>query len=466
MKRTLKLAAEAFRPANLARGLAARHPPPPEEIEVAHAAPRRRAADGAGEDARTRDAARRVLFGPAGIAVHGPEIRDQGPGLRFARVDVRTALRRPVPVADPARHAAGERVARERARAPYRAPARVPVHISRLTTRGRTQVDDVLGYLNSSGLAPDRIFGVYRVPDRISHPLAARSETGRPVEWDVVHSNPEGTSAPLEATSFAAGERWVARRVGDPSVLDEELALAFCESAGIGPEHCAGLARVSEFRALDEGGHPVCTLVRGVVAVHPRIDRDAYERMRAATPLVLPEPAGVHVEVLNWAAIAAAVHARCTDPPPVPSPFPHLPATPQELLRAYLEVVGVRPEDSFSAQATVDRVRALGGAATSAGPRQPCADGKDRARAHGCEHVVLVYRDRPEYVAGRARWAAYQADQLQARLERGTGVRRRVDAREHRLSRAAGVLERRHDASWFEEIEEPPAPYRYCWPPV
>ena len=406
-----------------------------------------------------------MLFGAAGVAAHGPQGTS---GPRFGRV----TLRRPAPVADPARHAAGERAARDQARAPYRAPAGVPIHISRLTTRGRTQVDEVLGYLNSSGLAPDRIFGVYRVPDRISQALTAHSEKGRPVEWDIVHSDPEGTSAPLQATSFAAGEQWVARRVGEPSVLDEELALAFCVSAGIGPEHCAGLARVSEFRALrdgvDEGGHPVCTLVRGVVAVHPQIDTGAYERMRAAAPLVLHEPAGVDVEVLNWAAIAAAAHTRATHPPLVPSPFPHLPATPQELLRAYLEIVGVRPEDSYSAQATVDRVRALGGAHTNTGPRQPCADGKDRMRAHGCEHVVFVYRDRPEYVAGRERWHAYQAEQLQAKLERGTGVRRRVehDGMLGRLSRAADVLERLHYENWFEEFEEHPAPYRYCWPPI
>jgi hypothetical protein len=406
-----------------------------------------------------------VLFGPAGLAVHGPAVPEQQDASpRFARVNVKSARRRSAPVADPARHAAAERAARGEARAPYRAPGDVAIHISRLPTRGRTQLDQVLGYLNASGLAPDRVFGVYRVPDRISQELTAHSEKERPVEWDIVHSDPHGTSAPFVATAFAADEQWVARRVGEPSVLDEELALAFCLSAGIGPERCAGLARVSEFRALRDGGSLVCTLVRGVVAVHPRADTDAYERMRAAAPLLLHEPAGIHVEVLNWAAIAAAVHPRATHPPLVPSPFPQLPATPQELLRAYLEVVGVRPEDSYSAQATVDRVRAPGGAHTDAGPKQPCADGKDRMRAHGCEHVVLVYRDRPEYVAGRARWAAYQAEQLQAELGRGTGVRRRIELDAHggRFSRAADAL----PDTWSEDFEERPLPYRYCWPPL
>ena len=91
--------------------------------------------------------------------------------------------------------------------------------------------------------------------------------------------------------------------------------------------------------------------------------------------------------------------------------------------------------------------------------------------AHGCEHVVFVYRDRPDYAAGRERWAAYQAEQLQAKLERGTGIRRRVDSGElggllGRLERAAGMLERLHWDNWFEGVEEEPIPYRYCWPPI
>ena len=76
--------------------------------------------------------------------------------------------------------AAHERAARDKARAPYNAPERVPVHISRLMTRGKTQLDEVLAYVNGSGLSPDRMFGVYRVPDRISQALTPHSEKGRP----------------------------------------------------------------------------------------------------------------------------------------------------------------------------------------------------------------------------------------------------------------------------------------------
>ena len=71
-----------------------------------------------------------------------------------------------------------------------------------------------------------------------------------------MHSDPYGTTPPIVATSFAADDHWVAKRLGEPSVLDEELALAYCVGAGIGPEQCAGLARISEFRSIQSLQHP------------------------------------------------------------------------------------------------------------------------------------------------------------------------------------------------------------------
>ncbi|MDA0163619.1 hypothetical protein OM076_25320 [Solirubrobacter ginsenosidimutans] len=510
MKRTLKLAAEALKPANLARGLsAARNPPSQAEIDaaLAHATPEHRAAYQAQvehaeagarlayEGNRAREEERRALYGPAGVAVYGPELQtpeqlaaqSNGASFRFARVELgrqakqsardvlgRSSVRE---IEDPlqrAHVAAHERAVRDEARAPYNAPERVPVHISRLMTRGKTQLDEVLAYVNGSGLSPDRMFGVYRVPDRISQALTPHSEKGRPVEWDIVHSDPDGTTPPIVATAFAADDHWVAKRVGEPSVLDEELALAYCVGAGIGPEQCAGLARISEFRSIQSGDdhiNPVCTLVRGVVALHPPTGRDDFARMRAAAPLYLHPPADVRVEVLNWAAIARAVHTRTLHPPETPSPFPYLPSTPQELLRAYLEIVGLHPQDCYSAQATVDGVHGLSGAHSNTGPKQPCVDGKDRMRAHGCRQLVFVYRDRPEYEQGRARWAAYQHEQLQSRLERGTGARRRIESDElggmlGKVARAAELIDRLHWDNWFEGAEEDIPRYRYCWPPL
>jgi hypothetical protein len=520
--------AAALRPSNITRGLeAARNPPSQAEIDaqLATLSPEQRAAYEANmarvEEARAEAAASwdaaaavedsaRVLRGPAGRYVYGSAMTDYGsPAEIEARIaeegvmsvvrsmraqrkgELRQALRQTfnrdeVPQErDPAereRIARAERAARDAARAPYRAGGAVPLVISRLATRGETQLAEVVAHLESSGLAahPERVYGVYRVPDRISTTLTPQSERGRVVEWDIVHAPLEGgagAGAPVVAASFVAAEHWVARRIGEPSVLDEDLALAYCAEAGVGPERCLGLARVSEFRELRGGDEndDLRTIVKGVVALHGGDDRGAYERMRAAAPIErLRVPDGVHVEVLNWADVARAVHPQIFEPPPVPSPFPYLPATPQELLRAYLEVVGLRPEDCYSAQATNAWARPIiqGGLFTKNwGTKQPCADGKARTRAHMAQILVVAYRDREEYAAGRERWARYQEEVLQARLELGVAVREPVadpaDLPELPTRALRAVARVAETVDWLDELgTERLAPYRYCWPPV
>lgn len=527
--------ATAFKPENIKKGLdAARNPPSQEEIDaaVAQLPPEQRAkyeenmaavergrreAQESYAQAKAIEDQHRRLGGPAGRYLHGSpmdlmgdpeeierkiqqdgvfgyvkEQRQARKGELMEGVRQTFGIQEVKQLKDPAERArvnAEERAARDAARAPYRAPAPAEVRISRLATRGRTQLAELLTHLYESGLAahPETVFGVYRVPDRISGPLTPSSERGRVVEWDIVHepppagARPDPTDAPLIATSFRGDEQWVARALGQPSVLDEDLALVYCLHAGIAPERCVGLARISEFRSMEQGeddSDPIRTLVKGVVAIHPRGEDGAFERMRAAAPLDLPTdvagPAGVHVEVLDWETIGRAVHLKIMEPPPAPSPFPYLPSTPQELLRAYLEIVGLRAADCYSAQATVHDARALqqgGMFTTNLGPKQPCADGKARMRTHGCQHVVLVYRDRPEYAAGRDRWDAYAAEVLQAALRIEPGVRR-VVAQQDDLGgitfrplraalRAAEFIDRIDD--WGAETIPP---YRYCWPPA
>src|SRR6185503_4162304 len=98
----------------------------------------------------------KVLAGPAGEVVHGvvkaPKQRD--------------------PIEDPAaweEQRRSERVARDELRAPYLAPDRRPVRITRVATRGKSQLREIADYLASSGLAgrPDLVYGAYRVPDLI-----------------------------------------------------------------------------------------------------------------------------------------------------------------------------------------------------------------------------------------------------------------------------------------------------------
>lgn len=526
----------AFKPSNLKQGIdAARNPPSQEQIQerLKYLTPEQRRAYDANmaeveqgraesraafEEAKAINQAARILEGPAGDYLYGAGMSDaDSPDAVEAKMmqqgtwatvqemraqrkgEFKQGLRQSFGIqeveqikepAERERVAAAQRAERDAARAPYRAPEACPVTISRLATRGETQLAEVLAYLEQSGLAtrPERVFGVYRVPDRISGPLTPHSEKGRVVEWDVVHAPldgaPPGPPTPLVASSFAGAEQWVARRLGEPSVLDEDLALAFCLEAGVGPEQCLGLARMSEFRCVqgegsDDGAGPLRTLVRGIVAIHPELPGRAFEDMRDRAPLPLAPDvaaaAGVHVEILNWAEIGRAVQLKIHHQPPVPSPFPYLPATPQELLRAYLDVVGVRPDDCYSAQATVDTPTQLvqgGFMSTNLGPKQPCVDGKDRMRTRGGEHVVFVYRDRPEYAAGRQRWDAYMWEVLQARLRNGIRARRPLELMSDDYSevptkvlraafRVAETIDR-----WDEWGVETIPPYRYCLPPV
>ena len=216
----------------------------------------------------------------------------------------------------------------------------------------------------------------------------------------------------------------------------------------------------------------------GLVVLHPAgVAVGAVERMRAARPLAAPPLPGVRVEVLNWADVRRVVAPRADRRFLVPSPFPYLPSTAEELLQAYLDVVGVRAADCFSAQVTVGRpMSILGGGAhvrTTQAEKELAADGQLRQRLRGGSLVVVAYRDSPEYAAGRERWAAYQRDVLQARLENGMAIRPPVDRQSAldrgtlgRLVRGAeavgSFVEGIGGATLFDKIP----PYRYCWPPV
>lgn len=461
------------------------------------------------ERARAISESWRILDGPAGEALHGPSLAANSPEATRERLAqdggggmLKDSLKAfgqelkgsvsggKVPtIADPARRAAvaaEERAARDAARAPYLAAGTGGVAFTRIATRGETQVQEVIDHLRRTGLAdhPERVYGVYRVPDRISPALTDHSERGRVVEWDIVHEpGAEGGPSPTEVhdTWIPARPQWVARRLGEPSVLDEEVALAYCLRAGVGPERCLGVARHGEFIRPPWGSEhqPIRTGVTGVHVLHPAgIGGDALAAMAAEAPITLSadDLAGTHTEVLDVEAIRAVNHPRPQDPVPVPAPFPYLPSTGPEPLGMYLEVVGVRAADCYGAQVTVDRYQTVesraGAGSTNLGPKQPCADGKARMRITAAEQVVVTYRDSAAYAEGRARWAAYQQDVLLAHLERNTGARRPVtdpDAvgSDNRLVRAgAALLDAIDRIDTFGEDGRPPSPHRYCWPPV
>lgn len=447
--------------------------------------------DGGPEQAAARAAeehATRPLYGPAGHQLYGPgPDADPGPPPPPPAPPVS---------ADPAAQHHHELATRDAARAAYLAPERAPVVITRIPTRGRDALTDVVQHLAASGLAgrADLVYGVYRVPDHIGTP--ATSQARRYEEWDIVHAATTTLpAAPLPgAVHLDARQQWVARASGQPSVLDEDLGIALLQAAGVAPEQVLGVARHLATRAgsnKSSRGLFVDMAVTGVDVLWagPADLPAALASLAAAAPVELPigPPPGVHLEVMNWVAIAKAVAPRTGAPHLVPSPFPYLPSTPQELLRAHLEIVGIRPADCCTAQVTIDVAKDVSDkekvgpltSSTNRGQSQPCVDGKDRPRLSGAARVVVGYRDRPEYAAGRERWAAYERDVLQAQLHQRTGTRRPVEPMDmgslapslRGALRAVGAVASvagavagwaPNDDGPFEAIPDA----RYCWPPT
>lgn len=371
-----------------------------------------------------------------------------------------------------------ERAARDAARAGYLAPERRPVRISRVATGdGRGRLRELADHLAATGLAgrPELVYGISRVPDAIS---PARIGGAGIVEWDLVHA----ATAPLPPAarpalcSLDADERLVVRAAGERAPLDEDLALDLLARAGIGPERTLGIVRDLAIERRGGGdGDGEARIVMRVSGVHV-LTTDQL-RLPGPPPWWVPAgpPEGVVVEVLQWDAIAAAIQPVRQRRPPLPSPFPYLPLTPQELLRSYLEIVGIDPADACAAQVTHDRPLDLMGRTstkrgvrrTGGGPELPCADGKARKRMAGGHHVVIAYRDRPAYADGRERFDSYAQRELKARLRSGLGLRRPVPKQQHRLLRTAEKIADVvdlvvGDGAGTEDGFTPP---RYCWPP-
>ncbi|MDT5247366.1 MAG: hypothetical protein QOD36_4742 [Mycobacterium sp.] len=475
------------------------------QIEAAHAA--QAASVAAQEQSRTEHQARldaEVLGGAAGAAVHGtvpsgpqPGALDQMKHTAHALTNVSGLLgfgsgfapgiRDPI---ERARVQAGERAARDAARGPYLAARPFPATITRVPCRGATQHHDVARFLADSGQAarPDLVFGVYRVPDRIS-PRTPGGEARRFVEWDVVHAPgvlPTAVALPNVAR-FDAGEHTVRRAHGQPSVLDEDLALAGLIEAGIPPEACLGVARDvvmeagADLRDLGAGetGAVGVARVTGVAAFHTTSH---------VPPALVDVPfegvAGTYVEVLNWAAVRRVVHPRPQKGPETPSPFPYLPSTPQEVLLAYLDVVGLQPGDCYGAEVTVDEMSGYGPVTSTTREslnmddlrlggyeESVCADGKSRTRLQCGSRVVVSYRDRPKYAEGRKRWHAYQDNVLFARMHLKTGARRVIadefedvpgGAARRAVSRVAGALDKL--TSFTSQPDHFRVNLRYCQP--
>ena len=333
-------------------------------------------------------------------------------------------FRNPPPLVDDPSVAAAERTARDAARGPYLASPAPAVRFTRMPTTGDDQLADLASVL--AGLRPERVFGVSRVPDRYDE---RRTREGKAyLEWEIVHAPDAAADGPerVDLTGFNRADLWARRDDGDPEVLDEDMVGVLVSRAGLAPEDCFGLTRLLELR-VEGGGDSSSTHVahvRGALAVSRRALLPVLQELAAEAPLEVGPPP-FHVTVLDWEAIAAWNVPKRWYPPRVPAPLPHLFTSPQELLAAHLEVVGIAPQDCYGAMVTRDGDSSglgdLGPAGISRDfrlPKHRCADGQERPRHSAAQHVVVAYRDTPAYAEGRGRWAAYEQEVLRARLSR------------------------------------------------
>lgn len=353
---------------------------------------------------------------------------------------------RPPPEAEPSEHeaiAAAERAARDAARAAYRAAEAPQLVFSRIPTTGNRAFQDVIAHLQACGLSarPDRVFGVYRVPDRL---VTVAGEGRAYQEWEIVHAphDPAPATDDVEVRALRREHHLVKRRPGDPAVLDEDLTGTLLARGGVGPEDCFGLSRLVTFRRSDQQGSTTwyAQVEAALALTRPSASlAAAHEQLAQEAPIDLPSTPALpfHLEILDWEAVAAWVAPDRWRPARSPSPLPHLPADPAELLAAYLDVVGVRSEDCFGAAITrssdggLGDLSAYGLGGLRSAPDRPCVDGEDRRRIHAAQHVVVAYRDSAAYREGRARWRAYQDEVLHARLDHLSGVRPPIEVEIH-----------------------------------
>jgi hypothetical protein len=297
--------------------------------------------------------------------------------------------------------AAQERAARDAARLPYRAPDPPAVAVARMT--GLHKDGEALQLLAANGLSarPDLVFGAFRTPDLWS----PRSNADKRREWLVLH-DPAAASAAVgpevHETVLEAGKAWVQRDDGDPAPVDEEVGALFAARAGLEPEQLLGVSREIRWSSPSEGVPEIEQ--RGVRVLHTTDERSAKKALAAEGPAAWPSlpHADVHLELLWWADIRHATRESAEHEPQHPSPDPRLPLEVDELLVAYLEIVGVAPGDCLGVGAGTSRTET------------PNRDGRKRgaARRHVTDLVTILYRERSEHAAGRERWARYCAEQL------------------------------------------------------
>lgn len=370
------------------------------------------------------------------------------PNVREVHQGRRISPEPPVPEAAAA-------VARAAARDRHRDPGARPVTVDRFVVPG-ADPHTGLAVLSAAGVAgrTHEVWGCFPsaavvrpaqlVDGRLGLPASTLGPTTFPwVEWTVVHAGGPPLSAELAGAAAAVNageavtsyvdvvqidraESWISRPRSEVLPFDEDLAALLAVRGGVDPAWCLGVHRVLDWGVFGPPQQRSVMVEPSGLRVLGRADaglRDARAALAAAAPLRCSpddvEDLPVRVEVLDAALRAVSDGRPWTDDPAVgETAYPDLPRDAEELLTAYLEIVGIDPGDCYGVSTSVHQQQSA--------PVLPTAGEPERATVASV--ATIVYRDRAAYEDGREAFARW------SREETGTTF---VDERE-----AVGAVER------------------------
>ncbi len=343
-------------------------------------------------------------------------------------VHQRRAVASEPPVPEP--DAAATRAA---ALARHRHPDAAPVTVDRFVVPGPGW-EPAFAVLSAAGVAgrTHEVWGCFPsaavvrpaalVEGRLGLPAGALGPQPLPwVEWTVVHAAGPSLTTDLAAAAAGAdagapsyvdavrldrGETWLDRPRSDALPFDEDLAALLAFRGNVDPAYCLGVHRILDWglvgppeprsvKVEPQGLHVLGRADAGLRAAREGLARAAPLRCRAEDVEELP----VRVEVLD-ASLRPLLDGRpWTDRPPTTT-HPDLPYDAEELLVAYLGIVGVDPGDCYGVSLSIRDQQS----ATVRG-------GGDPERGDAATIATLVYRDRDAYEDGRERFARWSAEE-------------------------------------------------------
>ena len=292
---------------------------------------------------------------------------EQGPVQGSAQEPVRQPRRRqPPPMApagtaavDRARQIDIERAARDAARQSVsrRAPARQSCSRgSPPDRRRRSKRSAPTSRPTDSPAGPTSCTASTGSPTT-SAPARSAAMAGAVVEWDIVHAAPSGRWRPPTTTPvavwFDGGERWVdrtdrragGRRRGVGARLPRSSGRRSRAHASASPGRWPSAASAARRRRVEPHDHPRHRRSRLPPAGRGCGRRRPDEAVAARSPCPPERPRG---DPPRGAELAGGGQGGPSDEPPAPTPSPRRSPTcraaAQELIRMYLEIVGVCPE--------------------------------------------------------------------------------------------------------------------------